>query len=155
MADINYSEIDNILKKYDFSKRSIFPILRDIQDAYNYIPRDVFPYVSEKLSVDENLIYGVVENYPFLSLEQKGKYVIKVCDGTLCHIKHSGEILKLLRDELGLSEDKTTTDDLNFTLETVRCLGACGNAPTISINGKIYTSVSADETSSLISQLRD
>ena len=155
MADINYSEIDNILKKYDFSKRSIFPILRDIQDAYNYIPRDVFPYVSEKLSVDENLIYGVVENYPFLSLEQKGKSVIKVCDGTLCHIKHSGEILKLLRDELGLSEDKTTTDDLNFTLETVRCLGACGNAPTISINGKIYTSVSADEISSLISQLRD
>lgn len=154
MADFNYSDIDKILEKYEFSKRSIFPILRDIQDIFNFVPREIFPYVAEKLCVGEDLLYGVVENYKFLSLEPKGKYVIKVCDGTLCHIKHSCEILKLIREKLGLSEEKTTTDDRKFTLETVHCLGVCGNAPSVSINGKIYTSVTAEEISLLINELR-
>ncbi|NLM42511.1 MAG: NAD(P)H-dependent oxidoreductase subunit E, partial [Clostridiales bacterium] len=100
-------------------------------------------------------IYGVATFYENFSLEPKGKYVIKICDGTACHVRKSIPILERFRKELGLSENKKTTDDLGFTVETVSCLGACGLAPVITVNDKVYPAMTVDKVSELVKKLRE
>ena len=114
---------------------------------------ELFPYMAKKLKVSEARIYSVATFYENFSLEPKGKYVIKVCDGTACHVRKSIPILDRLRAELGLSEKKKTTDDLLFTVETVSCLGACGLAPVMTVNDKVHPAMTPEKASALIKQL--
>ncbi|MDL2207981.1 NAD(P)H-dependent oxidoreductase subunit E, partial [Desulfovibrio sp. OttesenSCG-928-M16] len=114
-----------------------------------------FPYLSRAIAVSEARIYSVATFYENFSLEPKGLYVIKICDGTACHVRRSIPILERLRKELELSEHKVTTDDLNFTLETVSCLGACGLAPVLTINDKVFPAMTPDKASGLIMSLRE
>ena len=103
--------------------------------------------------MSEARIYSVATFYENFSLEPKGKYVIKICDGTACHVRRSIPILERLRQELGLSEGKKTTDDLNFTLETVSCLGACGLAPVLTVNDVVHPAMTPDKASELLKEL--
>ena len=119
--EFDYSPIDKILENHE--KTAVIAILQDIQEIYHYLPKEIFPYLAKKLGTGEARIYSVATFYENFSLEPKGKYVIKCCDGTACHVRKSIPILEYLRGELGLSEKKTTTDDLMFTVETVSCLG--------------------------------
>lgn len=100
-------------------------------------------------------IYSVATFYENFSLNPKGKFVIKVCDGTACHVRKSIPILEQLRSELGLSDKKVTTDDLGFTVETVSCLGACGLAPVLTVNDKVYPAMTPDKASALLSALKE
>ena len=111
-----YQKTDAILARYGTEERSMIAVLQAVQEEYAYLPREVFPYLSERMGLSEAHIYGVATFYENFSLEPKGKYVIKVCDGTACHVRKSLPILDRLREELGLSADKITTDDLNFTV---------------------------------------
>lgn len=133
---------------------AIIAILQEIQEHYRYIPRDAFPILSRMLGLSEARIYSVATFYENFSLEPKGKYIIKICDGTACHVRKSIPILERFRKELGLSKEKVTTDDLLFTVETVSCLGACGLAPVITVNEKAYPSMDPDKASALIKELR-
>ena len=135
---IDFKALDEILMKNSFSKNNIISILQDIQEQHRYIPHEAFPYLADKLGVSTAKIFGVATFYENFSLEPKGKYVIKICDGTACHVRKSIPILNKLREALGLSKEKITTDDLLFTVETVSCLGACGLAPVITVNDKVY-----------------
>ena len=134
----DYSNLDTILKNHEFKSSNIIAILQDTQETYRYLPKEAFSYLSEKLGMSRAKIYSVATFYENFSLEPKGKFIIKVCDGTACHVRKSIPILEKLRKELNLSETKTTTDDLIFTLETVSCLGACGLAPAMTVNDKVY-----------------
>lgn len=151
----DYSKLDTILKNHDFKASSIIAILQDTQEIYRYLPKEIFPYISEKLGVSRAKIYSVATFYENFSLEPKGKYVIKVCDGTACHVRKSIPILDKLRKELELSEAKITTDDLVFTVETVSCLGACGLAPVITINEKVYGAMTPEKVMELLSTLKE
>ena len=131
-------QINEIIKKYDLKKSSLISILQDIQDQYRYLPENVLMYVSVIMDIPTSNVFGVATFYENFSLEPKGKYIIKICDGTACHVRKSIPILEALRKKLNLSEEKNTTDDLLFTLETVSCLGACGLAPVITINDDVY-----------------
>ena len=135
---IDFSVVDGILENNSYKQEAIISILQDIQEHYHYLPREVFPYLAKKIGLSEVRIYSIATFYENFSLEPKGKYVIKICDGTACHVRKSIPILERLRSELGLSESKKTTDDLNFTLETVSCLGACGLAPVLTVNDVVY-----------------
>lgn len=104
-------------------------IMQDIQKEYHYLPQEALCYIAKKLKLSEAKIYGVATFYENFSLEPKGKYVIKICDGTACHVRKSVPILEEFRKVLGVSEEKPTTEDMLFTVETVSCLGACGLAP--------------------------
>ena len=126
-----------------------------MQEYYRYLPREVFPHIASRLKVSEARLFSVATFYENFSLEPKGKFVIKVCDGTACHVRKSIPILERLRSELGLSESKATTDDLGFTLETVSCLGACGLAPVMTVNDKVYPAMTPDKASELLKQLRE
>lgn len=154
MRDSRFDVVDGILNKFDCNKSFLIAVLQEIQNEYNYLPEDLLEYVAEKLEVNLSKIFSVATFYENFSLIPKGKYIIKVCDGTACHVRKSIPILNAMRKELGLSESKHTTDDMLFTLETVSCLGACGLAPVITINDKVYAKMTPDSTIEILKTLR-
>ncbi len=151
----DFTRVEDILEELGANQSSIIAILQGIQEEYRYLPREVFPYLSKRLGVSQAKIYSVATFYENFSLEPKGKYIIKVCDGTACHVRKSIPILDRLRKDLGLAEGKATTDDLGFTVETVSCLGACGLAPVITINDKVYPAMTPDKASELLRELKE
>jgi NADH-quinone oxidoreductase subunit E len=154
-AVFDYSNLDTILENHEFKASNIIAILQDTQEIYRYLPKEAFSYLSEKLGISRAKIYSVATFYENFSLEPKGKFVIKICDGTACHVRKSIPILNKLRKELDLSETKTTTDNLMFTVETVSCLGACGLAPAMTINDKVYGSMTPEKAIELLNTLKE
>ncbi len=152
---IDFNVLDEAIKEFGNQERSLIAILQRAQEVYRYLPQEIFPYLAEKLDIPEARIYGVATFYENFSLEQKGKYVVKVCDGTACHVRKSIPILEALRKELGLSEKKKTTDDLMFTVETVSCLGACSSAPAVMVNDEIYPTMTPESAVALINGLKE
>lgn len=152
---IDFSVLDNAIEEFGDQEKSLIAILQRAQETFRYLPKEIFPYLSERLNVPEARIYGVATFYENFSLEAKGKYVVKVCDGTACHVRKSIPILQALRKELGLSETKKTTDDLIFTVETVSCLGACSSAPAVMVNDEIYPTMTPETVVALIRQLKE
>jgi len=153
-APFDYQAVDHILDKLGTCKSAVIAILQEIQEHYRYLPREVFPYLSKKLKLGEAKIYSVATFYENFSLEKKGKYVIRICDGTACHVRKSIPILEKLRTILSLSEKKSTTDDLYFTVETVSCLGACGLAPVLTVNDKVYPAMTPEKAATLVEELK-
>ena len=152
---IDFNVLDQAISEFGNEEKALIAILQRAQEVYRYLPREIFPYLAEKLSIPEARIYGVATFYENFSLEQKGKYVVKVCDGTACHVRKSIPILEALRKELGLSEAKKTTDDLMFTVETVSCLGACSSAPAVMVNDEIYPTMTPETAVALINGLKE
>lgn len=146
--------VDLILAKYGTEKEQLINIMQEIQKEYRYLPKESLEYISRKMDVSEAKIFGVATFYENFSLEAKGKFVIKICDGTACHVRKSIPIYDALKKELGLDEKKRTSDDMIFTLETVSCLGACGLAPVITINDKVYPKMTPESTVELIQSIR-
>ncbi|NLG02305.1 MAG: NAD(P)H-dependent oxidoreductase subunit E [Clostridia bacterium] len=149
-----YEKADEIIALHGKEQKSLIPIMQDIQSAYRYLPPELLSYVAEKIGITEAKAFSVATFYENFSFEKKGTYVIKVCDGTACHVRKSPLILEQLYKELNLSSEKHTTDDMLFTLETVSCLGACGLAPVLTVNDKVYPSMDRDKVSQLIRELR-
>lgn len=150
-----FKVIDNMIDDLGCKPSAIIAILQSIQEHYRYLPKDIFPYLSEKIGISQAKIYSIATFYENFSLEPKGKYVIKICDGTACHVRKSIPILKRLREELGLSETKATTDGLDFTVETVSCLGACGLAPALTVNDKVYPAMTPEKATILLGKLKE
>lgn len=153
-SNFDYSAIDAILQHHNAQPKAVIAILQEIQEHYRYLPQEIFPYLSQKIKVSEASVYSVATFYENFSLDPKGRYVIKVCDGTACHVRKSIPILERLRKDLGLSDKKSTTDDLNFTVETVSCLGACGLAPVITVNDKVYAAMTPEKVTVLLDELK-
>jgi NADH-quinone oxidoreductase subunit E len=155
---VDMSVIDDVIKVWGAHPGSIIPILQGVQEKYNYLPAEVFPYIAKKLNVAEAKIYGVATFYENFSLQPKGKFIIKVCDGTACHVRKSIPNLERLQKELGLSDKKVTTDDLDFTVQTVACLGACSLAPALMVTGavpdEVYANMTPDGISKLLADLK-
>lgn len=152
---ISYEKLDEILSLHSTEKPPIVAILQDIQEEYRYLPKEIFPYLAQRLKVSIAKIYSVATFYENFSLTPKGEYIIKICDGTACHVRKSIPILDALRKELGLHAGKHTTDDLAFTVETVSCLGACGLAPVITVNEKVYAAMTPEKTVALLNEIRE
>ena len=155
MKAFDFSVVDKIIDNHGCVQSAVIAILQDVQEQYRYLPREIFPHLSKRLGMSETKIYSVATFYENFSLEPKGKVVIRVCDGIACHVRKSVPILKRLREELGLSEAKHTTDDLGFTVETVSCLGACGLAPALTVNDVVHPSMTPEKASELIKQLKE
>ena len=143
------------LDDYERNPSKLIAILQSIQEAYSYLPEDIMTYVATALGVSPGTVYGVATFYSHFTLKPNGKNVIKVCDGTACHVKKSEEILAVLESELGLNKENTTTPDMLFTLETVACLGACGLAPVVVINDEVHGAMTKKKTIELINKVRE
>lgn len=146
-------EVDRILEKHHYRESRLIPILQEVQAAYSYLSKDMIGYVATGLGLPPSRVYGVATFYAHFSMESKGKHVIRLCDGTACHVKKSHGILHALYARLKLDADKRTTDDLLFTVETVSCLGACGLAPVMLINEQVYGQVTPDQAVELVEKL--
>ena len=144
-----------VLEKYSCDPHMLIKILQEIQAEYSYLPEDVMTYIATALDIPPVTVFGVATFYSHFTLEPKGKYVIKVCDGTACHVRKSTEIIRTFENELGLSEEKKTSDDMLFTLETVACVGACGLAPVIVINEEVHGGMTKEKAIKLLREIRE
>ena len=129
-------------------------IMQDIQSEYKYLRADVLELIAEKLHISVAKVYSVATFYENFSLEAKGKYIIKVCDGTACHVRKSQPIFNAISEYLELEGKQKTSADGLFTLETVACLGACGLAPVVTINDEVHAKMSPELAIDLLEQLR-
>ena len=149
-----YRKTDEIIARYGRQARALIPVMQDIQAEYRYLPPELLTYVAKEIGITEAKAYSVATFYENFSFEAKGKYVIKVCDGTACHVKKSIPVLRALNKKLGLSGKKHTTDDMMFTVETVSCLGACGLAPAMMVNEDVYPRMTPEAAEELIDKIR-
>jgi len=147
-------KVDEILERHGSEKKELINIIQEIQKEYHYLPEDVLIYTAEKLDVSQSKIYGVATFYENFSLEAKGKNIIKICDGTACHVRKSIPILSAIYKELGLSDKNKTTEDMLFTVETVSCLGACGLAPVITVNDHVHPKMTPEAVVELIQSIK-
>ena len=145
----------DILDRYpDAGRDALIPLLQDIQDAEGYLSRDAVTAVGHHLDLPVSKIYGVATFYNQFRFQAPGQFHVQVCRGTACHVKGSAALLDVLRHELQIEPDETTRDGV-FSLEVVACIGACGLAPVITVNGEFHGRVTPDDVRTIISRYRD
>ena len=146
-------EILKIIEKYADEKTPLMMILSDVQSKYGYIPLEVQEIISEATGIPVAEIYGVITFYSFFSLKPKGKYVIGVCLGTACYVKGAQQVCDKFCELLNVAPGETTEDGL-FMIDALRCIGACGIAPAVTINGKVYPKLTVQEVPKIINAYR-
>ncbi|NLD37461.1 MAG: NADH-quinone oxidoreductase subunit NuoE [Desulfatiglans sp.] len=149
-----FDVVVKILENYHYDHEKLIPILHEVQEEYRYLPEAVLMYVANSLGISPARVYGVATFYTHFALQPKGKYVVRVCDGTACHVKGSMNMFETIKKVLSLSNGKSTTDDLMFTIETVSCLGACGLAPVMMVNSDVYGQLTEDKVKDIIENIR-
>jgi len=149
-----FEKVCNILNHHARRPAGLIPILQAIQHEYKYLPEEVLTYVATSLDVPPARVFGVATFYAHFALEPKGKHIVRICDGTACHVKQSLPVLNALHAKLGTSEKNKTTADMLFTVETVACLGACGLAPVIVIDEQVYGQVTPERAMALIDEIK-
>ena len=148
------AKITEICARYKDERTPLMMILSDIQNEYGYIPLEVQELVSKETGISVAEIYGVVTFYSFFSLTPKGKYIVGCCLGTACYVKGAQNVIDKFSEILKIQPGETSEDGL-FTLDALRCIGACGIAPAVSINGKVYPKMSVDQVSPLIEKYKN
>jgi NADH-quinone oxidoreductase subunit E len=146
--------VEAIVDGYDCRRESLIAIMQDIQNEYKYLSTEALELVAQKLGIGVAKVYSVATFYENFSLEAKGKYIVKVCCGTACHVRKSQPIYDGLREYLALSGKQKTSADGLFTLETVACLGACGLSPVMTVNDEVYPKMTPESAISLLESLR-
>jgi len=151
--EIDLGPCNAILDKYVDMPGALMPTLQAIQDHYGYIPEPTVHLAAERLNVYASQIYGVLTFYAQFHLEPRGKYIVRVCMGTACHVKGAGRIADTLKDRLGIGHAETT-EDVKFTAEYVACIGACGMAPVIMVNDGTYGSMTVQKMDEVIEKYK-
>ncbi len=151
---ISMERVEEIIDRYDGQVHHLIAIMQDIQSEYKYLSPAVLERIAEKLGVGVAKVYSVATFYENFSLEAKGKYIIKVCDGTACHVRKSQPIFNAIKEYLELEDKQKTSADGLFTLETVACLGACGLAPVVTVNDQVHSKMSPELAIDLLERLR-
>lgn len=151
----HFAKVCDILKQHQSSPAKLIPILQQIQDEYRYLPEEVLTFVATSLGIPPARVFGVATFYTHFTLAPKGKYVIRLCNGTACHVRGSHAILEALYERLGLSGERATTDDMLITVETVSCLGACGLAPVMVVNEAVYGEMTPEKALAVVDDIME
>ena len=151
--DALFAQLDKVIEQYKDQKGSLITVLHQAQGIFGYLPEEVQAYIAEKMDVPLSEIYGVVTFYALFTMNKKGKYTFNVCLGTACYVKGAGKLLEKLQEELGIGVGETTADGL-FTIECCRCVGACGLAPVVTVNEKVYGHLKEEDIPKLIAELK-
>jgi NADH-quinone oxidoreductase subunit E len=150
---VDLSKLDPLIKKWRNKRGNMIPLLQGTQHMYGYIPPEAFPKISEETGLNINELYSVATFYAQFRLNPVGKYVIRVCHGTACHVQDSDIITESLQDALKIEDGETTEDGL-FTLESVACLGCCSLAPVMMIDDKTYGKLTGKNAVKIIKDLK-
>jgi NADH-quinone oxidoreductase E subunit len=149
-----YAEIANIIDLYKDKEGSLIQILHLSQEIYGYLPLELQSFIADSLDIPLSKVSGVVSFYSFFSTEPRGRHTIRVCLGTACYVRGGKKIVEALRDKLGVDVGHTTEDG-KFTFEVARCIGACGLAPAMMIDGDVYKQVTPQKLNSILSKFKD
>jgi NADH-quinone oxidoreductase subunit E len=150
---VDLSTVDAILERRKGEKGAVIPVLQESQEAYGYLPREVLSRIADAMEMPFSQVYGVATFYSQFYLTRRGRNVVKVCDGTACHVRGAGQTVETLQRTLGVGPGETTPD-YQFTLEVVYCLGACALAPVTVINQEVKGRCSSERMNRLVSDLR-
>lgn len=148
------AKVLSIIETHGHSSANLIAILQDVQAEYNYLSEANLTLIADELGLSVSKVYSVATFYENFSLEAKGKHIIKVCAGTACHVRRSGPIYDAIYEYLGLHGKKKTSDDGLFTLETVACLGACGLAPVMTVDGEVHAKMDPESALALLEDIR-
>lgn len=148
-----FDELDTFINSLPTKKGSLIQVLHHAQGIFGYLPKEVQLHISKQLNVPSSKVYGVVSFYSYFTTEPRGKYKISVCLGTVCFVKGSDKVLAEFENQLGIKSGETTKD-LMFSLEGLRCVGACGLAPVVVVNGKVYGHVKLDQVEDIINEYK-
>jgi NADH-quinone oxidoreductase subunit E len=149
---LDMAPLDEVLDEYRGQRGAVIPALQRAQDIYGYLPTEVLQHVSRRLNVPLSQVYGVATFYAQFYLQKRGRNVVRVCDGTACHVRGAGKIIKMLEDDLGIKAGETTSD-YRVTMEVVYCLGSCGLSPVAVINDQVVGRLVPEKAVELIRQL--
>ncbi|MCL1988934.1 MAG: NAD(P)H-dependent oxidoreductase subunit E [Firmicutes bacterium] len=147
----NFTEIDTFIDGLPDKNGALIPALHKAQEAYGYLPKEVQLHIAKRLQIPAAKVYGVATFYSLFSLEKKGKYRINVCMGTACYVRSAEVVLKEFAKELKV-DIKATTDDGLFTVDGVRCVGACGLAPVVMVNDKVFGRVATADVRGIVEE---
>lgn len=149
-----YKQLEEFINSIPDKKGALIEVLHKAQSIFGYLPEEVQLFVGEKLDVPASKVYGVVTFYSYFTTEPRGKYVVNVCMGTACFVRGAGNVLAEFEKEIGIKTGETTSDG-KFTIETLRCIGACGLAPVVTINDKVYGSVTAEQVKGILAEYEE
>ena len=145
--------VNEIIGRYEKKERYLIPVLQEAQEKYGYLPEEVLTEIALRLNLSLSQVYGVVTFYSQFHQEPRGNNIIRVCMGTACHVRGGGQILNAIKEDLEIDSGETT-DDLEFTLETVACIGACGLAPVIMVNDDTHGRLIPEEIPSILAKYK-
>lgn len=152
-VELDWQKLNAIIEEHKGEKWGLIPLLQAIQKTIGYVPPESIEAIAEAMNVFPSQVQGVITFYSGFALEPKGKYILRVCRGTACHVKGSRSIIRLMQKELDL-KDGETSPDYQFTLETVACLGACFLAPAMLVNRDYYGKLAPTTVTSILDQYR-
>ena len=153
--EFDLKRIDEIIDACGCEAKNLITVLQNVQAELRCLPNEVMEHIAKRMDISVAKVFSVATFYENFSLNAKGEYVIKICDGTACHVRKSIPILTKVRELLELSEEKPTTDDMMFTVETVSCLGACGLAPVLTVNDKVFPAMTPEKAEQLIQDIKE
>jgi NADH:ubiquinone oxidoreductase subunit E len=148
-----FDELDAFIKEKGNDEHQLIAILHKAQDLFGYLPEEVQRFIAKRIHCPVSKVFGVVTFYSFFTMKKQGKYVINVCLGTACFVRGSEKILNEFIDKLGVKPGETTEDGI-YTLGTVRCLGSCGLAPVIEVNGKVYGNSTVETVGQILDEYK-
>lgn len=151
MVKVSFSFIDGVLEKHGYDKTKAISIMQDVQNEYKFLPKDALTYIADKIGVSDAELYGVATFYENFSMNEKGKYIIKVCNGTAC----PDAVQEALYNATGMKPEDHMSEDGLFTIERVSCLGACGLAPVCTVNDIVHPAMTPEKMYKLIADLRE
>ncbi|ERK28822.1 complex I 24 kDa subunit family protein [Clostridium intestinale] len=144
-----FKDLDRFIETQNNDEAALIPVLHKAQELYGYVSEETQVFIAKRLGIPPSQVYGVVTFYSYFSTKPKGKFVVSVCTGTACFVRGAGDILQEFKSQLSIKEGETTENGL-FTLDTLRCVGACGIAPVVSINNKVYGHFSKSEVINIL-----
>jgi len=148
-----FERVCDIVDRNGRNPARLIPILQAVQAEYRYLPEEILTFVATSLSISPARVFGVATFYSLFTLKPKGKYLIRVCDGTACHVKRSEDLREAIQKRLRLRPGRETTSDMLFTVETVNCLGACGLAPAMLVNDKVFGRLAPEGALAIIDEI--
>ena len=148
------ARVSEIIDAHGSQPSQLIAILQDTQSAFNYLSQEDMTLIAHRLGISTAKVYSVATFYENFSLEPKGKHIIRVCDGTACHVRKSQPIYDAIHDYMHLTGKRKTDADGLFTLETVACLGACGLAPVMTIDGEVHSKMTPEAALALVEEIR-
>lgn len=149
----SFVRVQEIIEECGVSESALIPILQRVQDEYRYLPEEILSYVATVLDISPASVCGVATFYAQFSLEPKGKHVVRVCDGTACHVRDNRALIESVRKRLKISAKEHTSKDNMYTLEIVNCIGACALAPAVVVDDRVYGQMTGEKILKLFNQL--